>query len=275
MSNKKKKSKKKVAIIVSCSCVGTAALITGWIAFCGYQWTWGPFSKLANSRFAKLEGNSSQYALENVEELPPSPLKGKDILYLGSSVTYGASSLQTAFPEYIAKRNGTTFCKEAVSGTALVDGMNSYIRRLKKVDKSRSFDLFVCQLSTNDATQKKPLGEVTGSEASSYNASTVCGAIETIISYVTDTWNCPIVFYTNPYYESKPYADMVDALDKIQQKHGIGVIDFYRDVEFNNITEEERSLYMADRIHPTRAGYLKWWTPKMEAYLYDFVGKSR
>ena len=68
---------------------------------------------------------------------------------------------------------------------------------------------------------------------------------------------------------------MVDALDEIQQKHGIGVIDFYRDADFNNITEEERSLYMADPIHPTKAGYLKWWTPKMEAYLYDFVGKSR
>ena len=189
MGDKKKKSKKKVAIIVSSACVGTAALITGWIAFCGYQWTWGPFSNLADIRLVKLEGNSSQYGLDNVEELPSSPLKGKDILYLGSSVTYGASSMRTAFPEYIAKRNGTSFCKEAVSGTTLVDGMNSYIRRLKKVDKSRQFDLFVCQLSTNDATQKKPLGEVTPNGVSSYNVSTVCGAIETIISYVTDTWN--------------------------------------------------------------------------------------
>ena len=28
------------------------------------------------------------------------------------------------------------------------------------------------------------------------------------------------------------------------------------------------ALYMADPIHPTKAGYLKWWTPKIEEGLY-------
>ena len=32
-------------------------------------------------------------------------------------------------------------------------------------------------------------------------------------------------------------------------------------------------LYMFDGIHPTQAGYLNWWTPKMEAYLYDYLGQ--
>ena len=66
---------------------------------------------------------------------------------------------------------------------------------------------------------------------------------------------------------------MVDALGEIQQEYGIGVIDLYSEEEFNDITDEQRSLYMADEIHPTRAGYLEWWTPKMEAYLYEFVRK--
>ena len=29
---------------------------------------------------------------------------------------------------------------------------------------------------------------------------------------------------------------------------------------------------MADEIHPTKAGYLEWWTPKMEEFLYQFAG---
>lgn len=37
----------------------------------------------------------------------------------------------------------------------------------------------------------------------------------------------------------------------------------YSNKEFNNISAEERSLYMADNIHPTKAGYLEWWTPYM------------
>lgn len=31
---------------------------------------------------------------------------------------------------------------------------------------------------------------------------------------------------------------------------------------------------MADPIHPTRAGYLEWWTPKMERAFAAFYGKS-
>ena len=131
--------------------------------------------------------------------------------------------------------------------------------------------MFVCQLSTNDATQNKPIGEVAGSDAQNYDTSTVCGAIEYIIGYVEDTWSCPVVFYTNAYYESQSYAAMVGALKQIQEEYGIGVIDLYSDEEFNDITDGQRSLYMADDIHPTKAGYLKWWTPKMEKYLYEFV----
>lgn len=28
---------------------------------------------------------------------------------------------------------------------------------------------------------------------------------------------------------------------------------------------------MADKIHPTKAGYLEWWTPKMEQYIYKYI----
>ena len=266
----KVKSRKKIAIIVSCVCVGLAVLIVIWLMICGYLWTWGPFSELANIRFKKLASNSEEYSVENVEQLENSPLKGMNICYLGSSVTYGASSLQTSFVEYIAKRNGTTYVKEAVSGTTLVDeGIDSYISRLQKVDKEEDFDLFICQLSTNDASQGKELGEI--SESGEFDTRTVCGAIEYIITYVRNAWGCPVVFYTNAYYESAEYAAMVSALRQIEAKYGIGVIDLYTDEVFNDITEQERALYMADAIHPTRAGYLEWWTPKMEEYLYTFV----
>ena len=58
-------------------------------------------------------------------------------------------------------------------------------------------------------------------------------AIEYIIQYVRDTWHCPVVFYTNAYYESAEYSAMVDALFSIQEKYDIGVIDLYTDTAFN------------------------------------------
>lgn len=65
---------------------------------------------------------------------------------------------------------------------------------------------------------------------------------------------------------------MVTALYGIVEAHsGVGIIDLFTDTGFNDITEEQRSLYMADKIHPTKAGYLEWWTPKMEQELYKWV----
>ena len=158
-----------------------------------------------------------------------------------------------------------------MNGTTLVAGKNSYIERLQRVNKAQSLDLFICQLSTNDATQKKPLG--TPSLTDDPDTDTVCGAIEFIINYVRKTWGCPIVFYTNSYYSNENYAKMVEALIEIAELYEVGVIDLYTDVEFNAISDEERALYMADSIHPTRAGYLEWWTPRFEDYLFDYLSK--
>lgn len=267
--------RKKLAIILPCICVGLALIVLIGLICTGYYVGWGPFAKMANLRFQKLAGNGEEYAVEHVETLPDSPLAGKHILFLGSSVTYGSASLQTTFAEYIAKRNNATFEKEAMSGTTLVDeGIGSYISRLSKVDKEEKFDLFVCQLSTNDATQKKALGKVSAEGTTQFDTHTVCGAIEYIICYVQKTWNCPVVFYTNAYYESAEYAAMVEALYAVRDKYGIGIIDLYTDKDFNEITDEERSLWMSDDIHPTRAGYLEWWTPAMEQDLYAFWNET-
>lgn len=260
--------KKKYVVIIGVSC--TAAAIAAWIAFCGYQWSWGPFAGLHDIQTADLPGNAARYAPENAERIDCSPLEGKHIIFLGSSVTYGASAKGVSFADYIAARNGCSVTKEAVSGTTLVDaGIDSYISRLKTLDASQPADLFVCQLSTNDATQGKPLGELGPSkERDSFDTRTVAGAVEYIISYARETWDCPVVFYTNPKYDSEGYAAMVELLGRIADKWDISVIDLWNDAAFNAISAEQRRLYMADSIHPTQAGYLEWWTPAMEQALY-------
>ena len=209
-------------------------------------------------------GNSKEYNLDNVEVLKVSPLNNKRIGFLGSSITFGSAAEGTSFVEYISKRNNCSYVKEAVSGTTLVDSdPSSYVSRMKTIDKNERFDLFVVQLSSNDASQNKDLGDVYDQEPN-----TICGAINYIIQYVRNTWHCPVVFYNSPKYESENYQAMVNALNKIKDIQNIVVIDMYNDEEFNNITPEQRNLYMADGVHPTKAGYLKWWTPRMEKDLY-------
>ena len=74
--------------------------------------------------------------------------------------------------------------------------------------------------------------------------------------------------------ESEAYASMVELLPQLEEKWGVSVIDLWNDTEFNAITAEQRELYMDDAIHPTKAGYLEWWTPVMEPVLYDAAKKG-
>lgn len=217
------------------------------------------------------EGNYGEYSLENTDAVSDSPLNGKTIIFLGSSVTFGYGSLGVSFADFLEKTDGITAIKEAVSGTTLVDVKNnSYVSRIKTVDKDINADAFVCQLSTNDATKEMPLGEISESfNADDFDTQTIAGAIEFIISYAKETWNCPVIFYTQSKYDSEHYAKMVELLYEIQKKWDIAIIDFWNDAEINSITEEERKIYLVDHIHPTKAGYKEWWLTKFQECLYE------
>jgi hypothetical protein len=78
--------------------------------------------------------------------------------------------------------------------------------------------------------------------------------------------------FGNSYYDNANYAAMVEEMKKISELYNVGLIDLYCDTEFNNITAEERKKYMADNIHPTKSGYIEWWTPKIERFLYEYLG---
>ena len=66
---------------------------------------------------------------------------------------------------------------------------------------------------------------------------------------------------------------MVEQLLKLQEKYEIGVNELWNAAEMNKVYEEDNKHYIYDGIHPTQAGYLNWWTPKMEANLYDYLGQ--
>jgi len=211
---------------------------------------------------------------ENEPEESEPTLDGKKFLFLGSSVTYGSNSGGKSFVDFIKENNDCTCYKFAVSGTTLVDnGSSSYIQRLKNdTRKVKTVDHLICQLSTNDASQSKPLGYLSDSfEMEDFDTSTVIGAIEYIIAYSKDRWGCKVSFYTGTVY-TKPtsgnYEDMIEALYDIQEKWDIGILDLWNDEEMNAVSSRNYAKYMADDgIHPTLRGYEEWWTPKFEEFL--------
>lgn len=215
--------------------------------------------------------------VKTVPEADPSdPLAGLNIIWLGSSVTYGAQSGgHYSMADAIQDNHPGTVCeKYAISATTLVNEKeDSYVGRMKLISKDETPDLFVVQLSTNDATTGKPMGEVTDStDPADFDDTTIAGAIETIISYVKETFGCPVVFYTGTYIEKEGYDEMVDLLLQIQEKWGIGVVDMYHNEEMTALYGTDLyNEYMHDEVHPFRKGYVEWWTPVIEEYLTEFL----
>ncbi|MCR5836730.1 MAG: SGNH/GDSL hydrolase family protein [Lachnospiraceae bacterium] len=229
-----------------------------------------------NSKNANKEANKKVEETTKEEETTmadTSILNGKTIVWLGSSVTRGYGSNGYTMADGIAAKHSGTVCeKYAVDGTTLVnESSTSYVARMmNEIDTNKKIDIFVLQLSTNDATNKKTIGEVsTSTDIKDFDDKTVVGAMETIIAYVKNTWNCPIVIYTSPKYANTHYEQMVQKTYDVVKKWNIGLIDLWTDPDMT----PAKSGYMKDAIHPTRLGYDNLWTPKFEAYLAEYLKK--
>lgn len=215
------------------------------------------------------------------EEVDPSdPLSGKTIFWLGSSVTYGASAAgHYSMVDAIEALHPALNCeKYAISATTLVNtGDDSYVGRLVRIPKQKRADLIVVQLSTNDATTGKPFGQISESfDMADFDDQTIAGAIEFIIAYAKETFNCPVAFYTGSFCEKENYAEMVQLLLKIQEKWDICVIDMFNNAEMTAIFNTDLyNSYMSDQVHPNRKGYIEWWTPVIDAELTAYMSSRK
>lgn len=182
-------------------------------------------------------------------------LKGKTILFLGSSVTYGAASGGVSFVEFSAEKCGFNYIKETVSGTTLADiDENSYVSRLKRMDKNLKVDLAICQLSTNDQYKGVQLEKTRE-------------AIIFIIDYLEETFGCPVAFFTGTRFESPGYARAVTMLLNLQKEYKFGLLNLWNDKEMQSVSDADYTRFMRDGVHPTLEGYRDWWTPKFVDFL--------
>lgn len=228
--------------------------------------------RMTNS-LAYQRGNLAKFGPENVSYDPQSPLNGKRIGYLGSSITYGFAAKGVSFVDYLQARDGVITTKSAISGTTLAGkGEDNYLYRLKH-HFSGDYDFFVCQLSTNDGRQGKKLGKITpDKQHRDFDVETTIGAIEEVCTYVHDQLHSPLAFYTclrdDP---DGSYAALIKQLRVLQDKWGFSIIDLFHN-EGLKASLAAHPNAMFDDAHPTQEGYLKVWFPIFERALTNLIG---
>ena len=219
-------------------------------------------------------GNSAEFEIEKQTYNASSPLQGKKIGFLGSSITYGAFSHGISFVDYLQACDGVDAVKSAVSGTTLAgNDADAYLTRFGHDFKpDDNYDLIVCQLSTNDGRQGKKLGEI--AQTNDFDLNTTIGAIEFLCHEVQTRFNCPIVFYTCVDTLMDPnYAKLVQILYQLSQKWNFSIIDLYNDRGVLAATKIRKNA-MFDNIHPTQEGYLKIWLPFFEKWLGEILSNK-
>ena len=74
----------------------------------------------------------------------------------------------------------------------------------------------------------------------------------------------------NGIYNPTAYYEMIQVVEEIAEKWGIGFLNMWDDPDMQAVSDSDWSLYMSDTVHPTKAGYLLWWTPKFQEFLYTY-----
>lgn len=246
------------------------------------------FSKVKKFR-SPPNGNLAKYGLGSISRGADNELTGKTVYFLGSSITYGLSSQGESFADYVCKQCGAVCHKRTYSGTTMALCKDkpklSYVERLTSDPFEGTPDIFLCQLSLNDANHGIRLGtlhnELPSLESMNLGQiDTVAEAIEYITAFVQAKWpDCQIAFFTVKNNGSAQYNEMVKMLNTAKAKWGqnqygknlIEVLDIWNNKSFMNVKGETLQLYMRDKNHPTRAGYKICWLPEVRNFLLSIV----
>ena len=265
------------------------------------------YKQLVTVKGLKNVGNSADYNPDKYSMDPNSPIQGKTLLWLGSSVWQGFGTSESMSPAlWMDAMTGTKSIIEVKGGTLLanvnaslggsmadqkLDSSTSYYPRLTNhtKDTDPQVDLVVVQLSTNDSKGQCETGTVDPNafDISAFDGSTTIGSIEQIISYARDTWGAKTLVIGGSYFEDEMtysggqkkeiYLDMIDKCHQRDEKWGdqFEFLDlWHNDVMYEKVKTGDQlwRSYMSDAIHPTKKGYAEWWGPYMIQKLYEVLG---
>lgn len=211
------------------------------------------------------------------------PLYAKTVLFTGDSIcagfidngdgTYGK---QYGWAEIIKEHNPSITMKNYGAGGTTVATFDTTTNSiLQRLDTMRTeypdADWIVLEGGVNDCySSKVELGKVTQDYTSSLDATTFCGALESLFKKSIEYWPgkkiCYIVTFKVP--TAVNFKSYMDKAKEICEKWAIPYIDLYSKsgLEFNVDYIKNNYSYGQGGLHPNIEGY-KIITPKIEAWM--------
>ena len=273
--NMKKSTKIIIDVVVAVVALAVA------LGVCGYQ-------QAAQTQGLNKSGNADEWLPANQEVNEDSPIAGKTIFWLGSSVQDGFGARHNAIGDFMEVIEKTNKIKDCYSGTYIATTADEdYLPRFLLHDATTDpvVDLVVVQLGTNDSKQLTEVGDVTADDVRDYDSfdqTTTMGALEYIMKYAQETWNCPVLVYTSLWFDETKtatgmqkeaiYDEIVDKCKIACEKWDCYLLNMWDNSDaIMAVAGDMYDTYMTDSVHPTMQGYLEWWYPYFKAEIYNIL----
>lgn len=210
------------------------------------------------------------------------PYKGKTIVAFGDSIIAGwgwkegtgiVQPLKEKYPDGIWINNAESGANIAISNSPAHTPIISQIRSYTGQPDAIIFDGGV-----NDINNNITMGNIADSYDSNYDTTTICGAMESVLQYIMDTYPLSVKLYIIPHSFAKnnSYLDPVHAkMIEICKKWNMPYLDMRK---FSQIamTAKNKSKYtrnastgVGDGVHPTEAWYRTFYAPVIDRRLRD------
>lgn len=209
------------------------------------------------------------------------PYKGKTIVAFGDSIIAGwgwkegtgiVQPLKEKYPDGTWINNAESGANIAISNnpahTPIISQIRSYIGQP---------DAIIFDGGVNDLNNNIAMGNISDSYDSNYDTTTICGAMESALQYVMDTFPLAVKLYIIPHSFSKNnYVDSVhEKMIEICKKWNMPYLDMRKCAQIA-MTSKNKSKYtrnantgVGDGVHPTETWYRKFYVPLVDQRLRD------
>lgn len=207
------------------------------------------------------------------------PYKGKTIVAFGDSIIAGwgwkegtgiVQPLKEKYPDGTWINNAESGANIAISNNPAHTPIISQIRSYTGQPDAIIFDGGVNDLNNNIA-----MGNISDSYDSNYDTTTICGAMESALQYVMDTFPLAVKLYIIPHSFSKNnYVDSVhEKMIEICKKWNMPYLDMRKCAQIA-MTSKNKSKYtrnantgVGDGVHPVESWYRTFYSPVVDQKL--------